>query len=265
VLDFFALVVLNNAERYLWLGLTLIQLALLIRMWRAGLFPTYRRFGVFLVYTVATSAVMYYVPFQSEAYRWSFIWLTPIQSVILALIVFEIFHLAFRDYKGLHQTSHIALYAGFAIAAIVSTVSLAADLASPDDEMPYLLAAFVARRAVASVLLIALLVLGLFINWFPVPLTRNLLTHMIVFATYLTATSVLMLVRNVIGAEMTRILSTASQAVEVLCFLAWVALLTKHGEQKRRSYSGWKRADPVKMSRQLDELNEALMRTARNR
>ena len=260
----YALVVLNNAERYLWTGLTLAQLVLLIRMWRAGLYPVYRRFGAFLIFMIASAVLMALVPFQSAAYRQAFILLTPLHSILLVLIVFEIVHLAFRDYSGVRRTSRIALTIALGLAAIIAAITVTADLSSPDDELPFLLGAFIMRRAVASVLLLALGFLGLFIAWFPVPLSRNLAVHAALFSAYLTATSVLMLIRNVIGAETTRVLSTACQTAEFLCFLLWVLLLSKQGEEKRRTYCGWKTTDHDEMSWQLDEINRALMRTARN-
>jgi hypothetical protein len=103
-----------------------------------------------------------------------------------------------------------------------------------------------------------------FLIWFPVPLSRNTVLHTIVFAVYFLSSSLLTLIRNVLGMELVAILNVVTLVMGLACSIAWVLFLTPQGEITTVTLGlRWRHGDRDRLVRQLDAINSNLLKTAR--
>jgi hypothetical protein len=129
---------------------------------------------------------------------------------------------------------------------------------------PILQAVFVMGRAICSSLAIFLLLITAFLVFYPVPLSRNVIVHTVVYAVYFLSLTMTYFVRNVAGPDVVLPLNIVLQAVTVLTLLAWIVLLSPAGEQVVISVRPrWAPEEEQRLVRNLDSINAALLRAAR--
>jgi len=100
--------------------------------------------------------------------------------------------------------------------------------------------------------------------FYPVPLSRNVFVHTVVYAVYFLSLTMTYFVRNVAGPDVVLPLNIVLQAVTVLTLLAWIVLLSPAGEQVVISVRPrWAPEEEQRLVRNLDSINAALLRAAR--
>lgn len=253
-------------EQVSWFVVYCGQIVLLFRLWQANLLGRYRYFCAFIALDILQSSVLFFIPRDSNAYAISFVVFASIQCVMAVFVVLELYGLVLRGFKGIGSLGRWVTSGGMAVSFIVAMVSLYPDLANPSADSSALLYLASFQRGVYSALLFFLLLITLFLIWFPVPLSRNTVSHTIVFAVYFSAYSVLLLIRNVAGADAGTIhlLSALYEVTYALCVLAWSLLLTEEGERQTIVFGHrWSLCDSNRLIDQLDTLNATLLRTAR--
>jgi hypothetical protein len=251
-------------ERTLWL-LTIASTALLaFRLYRSGLFRTYRWFFGYLCFRVVRSLLLLEFRPHSTAYGVLWALTEPLLWLLYVLITLELCGLILDRYPGIASASRWLIMGALGLSVFLSMLTLAADLSAPDTGYRILVYFNVIRRGLFSSLIIFLLVVTVFLRWYPASLSRNLITHTVVFALYFTSYAAGLLARNLMGPEVTRTFSTVQQGVAVCCLAIWLARLNAAGE--RRSVRIRPRLDSLDEQRileQLETVNSNLLRTSR--
>lgn len=262
------LIVLAPGEETLWLITLAAEIALAARLCAQGLAKTYRFFAALILLDAARSAVMLFVfgdP-SSEGYAWTYIATTLPVSFLHVLVVLELFTLVLRSYPGIQTLSRWVISGGLAIAVLITALTLLPDFSSAEQQQLTLIYISIFERTVSSVLLLFLAVIAAFLVWYPVPLNRNTVAHTLLFGVYFSSEAILMLFRNVLGAEVIRPLSTAHMVFNALCFLCWLALLSPSGEERQVTFGHrWQPADDDRLVGQLSSLNSTLMKASERR
>jgi len=102
------------------------------------------------------------------------------------------------------------------------------------------------------------------VAWFPVPLSRNLLTHCSVYSAYFFANNVTALYWHTGARQATYTSNVAKLSVAITCYLCWVFFLTRQGEGRTTSLRlGRNPIEEKRLLGQLESLNATLLRTAR--
>ena len=152
----------------------------------------------------------------------------------------------------------------FSVAIVIAALTLYPDFSSRDTTYIALFYTAVFERAVSSVLLVFLAIIAGFLVWFPVPLSRNTIVHAIAFGMYFSAAAILLLLRNVGGPDVLRVMSTVNLVVQNLSLVAWILFLTKRGERRVVVFGHrWRPEQGDELIRQLDAINDSLMRMGR--
>jgi len=258
---------LASYQTLVWIILTACQAVLLVRLWLIRLVPRYKWFSVFLGLHVLQGVGLLGVNRASNLYAYLYIGGAIVLAIASLLVVLELYGLVAKDYAGIGTLGRWVISGGWGVAAIVTLVTLIPDLTNTTDAYPKLLALAIFQRAVHSALLLFLLIISVFLAWFPVPLSKNTVVHTVLFAIMFSTTAILLLLRNTLGYDDSpyRLLSSIELTIHLLCLLAWIALLKPQGESKTLVVGHrWQPGQSDRLVGQLDAINSSLLRTARN-
>jgi hypothetical protein len=263
---------LDSIVRYLWLAVTVGYAILYYRLWRTGLRRTYKFFAAYLLVRVVRAALLEIAPlFVSDdrfvgSNLYAQLWMAtePVLWILYVLVVLELCTLVFQKYKGIASLGRWVVLGGLAVALVLSSASLSADLSNPAEQFPILRYFFAIGRGVVSSLVIFLLCITTFLAWCPVPLNRNIVVHSIVFAVYFLGTAVTVLLRNLTGSTATMYANAALLVVTLGCLGVWIAKLEPKGERRSVTLrNSWHAGREAQVVDQLAAINSTLMRAAR--
>lgn len=268
---------LNELEQYVWWLAIFGHVVLAVRIWRSGLRRTYRFFFGYLIFRVARFVVLEAipdlfrfldkrpeVPFGTNAYAWAWLLSQPVVWFFYVLIVLELYSLVLQNYKGIASLSRWVLLAGLLVSILISSLTLPTDFSNTGEQFPVLRYAFAVNRGVVSSLVIFLLFITGFLVWYPVPLSRNVVVHCVVYAIYFLSISLVVLLRNITGSEVTQTANIILSSVTAACLTVWIALLSRQGEAvKVRIRRHWAAEEEEQLVQQLAVINSTLLRAAR--
>jgi hypothetical protein len=251
-------------EYILWLATTAGSAILASRLYYTKLYRIYPWLFAYLLVRFVRSLVLLHLSPTQTAYAAVWLYTEPVLWLLYVLIVLELCSLVLNKFPGIASASHWAVTGALGISIVISLFTLTADLSMPIVKYPVIVYFNVIRRGLYSSLVLFLLLLILFLRWYPVPLSRNLVTHTIVFAVYFTSYAAGLLVRNLLGFEVTRTFSTVQEAISLLCLGSWLIFLRASGEElklKLRPTLG--EFDEQRILKHLDSLNASLLRIER--
>ncbi|MCC7497550.1 MAG: hypothetical protein IT160_08240 [Bryobacterales bacterium] len=251
-------------EQSLWL-ITIAGTAILAcRLYWTRLHRIYPwLFTYLLVRTIRSLVLLNFSPTET-IYGTLWMYTEPILWLLYVLIVLELTSLILGKFRGIATISQWAVWLALAVSIAVSLLTLTADLSTPITKYPELVYFNIIRRGLFSSLLLFILLMVLFLRWYPIPLSRNLVIHTLIFAVYFTCYAAGLLVRNLLGFGVTRALSTSLQVISVLCLGAWILLLKPGGETRQlRLRPRMSDSDEQRVLNHLDALNASLLRTTR--
>jgi hypothetical protein len=225
---------LSSLEGVLWavnIGLTLL---LATRLWTSGLSAIYRAFQFFLVFSFLRGGVPAVFPMTRAQYG-NFYAFTEIASLIFYfLVTLEIYARVFEKFPGIESFSRWALSGFLALSMVLAMVTLYPDVASRPNPTPldYLL---IIERGVLSGLVFLILMMSLFLSWYPIVLARNIVVHSLLFAVYFTTKAGVFLLQNM--ADHILMIRTVNLVVFTLgnvCMLLWMVFLRPQGSPAHR-------------------------------
>lgn len=251
-------------EQSLWLVSIAGTAILAARLYKTQLFRVYPWLFVYLSVRFLRSLML--LPFNPTETIYGTLWMAtePVLWLLYVLIVLELCSLILGKFRGIATASQWAVSLALAVSILVSLLTLSADLSVPIVKYPEIVYFNVIRRGLFSSLLLFLLLMIAFLRWYPVPLSRNLVTHTIIFAVYFSSYAAGLLIRNLLGFGVTRLFSTALEAISVACLAAWILLLSPAGEARPLKLRP--KIDPSDEQRileHLNALNSSLLRTGR--
>jgi hypothetical protein len=156
------------------------------------------------------------------------------------------------------------LTGGLFAAIVISGLSLQVDLSNPAEKYPVILYFTVIERGVSFSLVIFLLLITGFLVSYPVPLSRNVIVHSMVWSLYFLSVTMGFLVRNVTGHQVMAGVNLALSAVSLACLVAWIVALSPAGESRTIVLRYlWRPEQQRRLMDQLAAINSTLLRTAR--
>jgi len=237
--------------------------ALVVKLCTAGLCLTYRSFTAYLIFRVARGLVLLCIPWKTSLYAKVYTATEPILWFFYIVVILELYSLALGRFKGIATLGRWVISGALIAAVTISIVSLIPDLSSPHP-YPYIHLTTVIGRAVCGSLALFLLGVTVFLVLFPVPLSRNVVVHSVVYSIYFLTLTLAYFVHNVFGPQTLPVVNLVLQGVTGLTLVAWMLLLSPAGEQVVvASRRPWEAEDEERLVRHLDLINAALLRVAR--
>jgi|SRR5579872_2348507 len=252
---------LSLAERLFWLLNISLSAILVGRIFHLKLAHRYRFFVTYLALNTTRSLVAWSFSPLSPIYRGIWKITEPVIWVLYVLGVLEVCFLIFEDYRGIRSVSRWTIYGGLAISTFVSTATLRTGATAKDSWIqPYLMI----ERGIDLALVVYLLLILAFLALVPIPLSRNVVIHCVLYSIFFISNALGILIVNLIGYRLGRVTSTSLMGISVLCLAAWLTLLRQDGEAKMMvSRKTWTSSDEERLLAQLDTINATLLGAGR--
>jgi hypothetical protein len=248
--------------------LSLIACAcLILKLWRQNLVRTYLFFFLYLLYDLlATTFWMIFVPkIASRTYLMLYRVAEPLYWLLYALVTMELFRLLFRRYSGIAAVGRIAIAVSLILAASMSTLSILGG--GRRATMRQIMDAYLlADRSVALTIFLFLALMMMFLAWFPVPLSRNIIAYSIGYTVYFCVHSIAYFLVSVQGLNLAATVEPVQAAITLGCLIYWLFNLSAAGEADQVTVSRLLNSDDRgRLVEQLDTINASLARITRNR
>ncbi len=249
------------SEQWLYWVVVAGTLLVLARLAREGLYPVYRFFFAFLAADLLRTLASMVVPGRRSVYAYFYVASTAAMLVLNFLVLRELYRHALAPYPGIARAGRYALYGGAAAAAAITLASAGLDFSNPAEKYPLLRAILAAQRGVLSILLLLLIGISAFLAWFPVRVRKNLVYYLIGYAVLFVGEGGLLVLRNRLGAGTTAAVNILRPILWSGCMLFWFMTLRRSGEDLMVDTGhGWNEAEAANLRKQLNAINEALMR-----
>lgn len=255
---------LTDLERWLSYAEPVAAAILLARLWAEGLLQRYRFFTAYLFCLLAELPLSHLAPQSSGRYFRVYVIVESALWFFQICVITELFSLVLKDYPAIRRTGRRFIGVAFALAVLASLGFAAANHEAGPGQFPVLEQYLLSARVVAFTILAFLICLLLFVVWFPVSLRRNVVVYAFGFAVYFGSRAITRLAGNLMGPDEFLALSVISLSIVLGCLLLWVLLLTRRGEVLDVTMGHrWDPRNGPALVRQLETINEALLRTAR--
>lgn len=238
---------------------TIAIVGLIARLLLAKLHKVYPFFFSYLVLVLLQSAVLAPVPYNSLFYRYAWVASEILIVCLQALIVLEMYSAVLRDLGGFANLARRYIKVTLGIAVVISLLLLGLEK-TPKGPVGV---TFIFERVVVLALVILVLLITVFLVYYPVPLNKNVIVYSIGFTIYLLTKAAARLVQNARWRWYGEI-NTLLVVVPTACLVYWMLALNQSGERKTVVIGHrWKREDEDRLLSQLKEINASLLRAAR--
>jgi hypothetical protein len=254
----------DQLERGFLIASLFATLLLALRLFSERLHRKYPCLTAYLLFQLAISTAAYFIPSNTNLYGWIYFVTAPLEWILYFMIVREVYAIMLANYKGIETWGKRALTFGMLAGMVLALITLKPDLEHARPARIYLDMLLVASRAVTTTVVFFLLLITAFVLWFPVSAVRNAIYYGIGYATYFLVKTLSVFLRNFSNQEYTQWFSVANMAVASLVFflLAW-KINNKSGEEMVNLGDGWRHGDREGLSKQLDSINDALLKAGR--
>lgn len=237
---------------------------LAVRLLRLDLHRRYRVFFAYLIFWTVRSAVLLPVNVKSGAYQIIWIVTEPLLWVFYILLVLELYSLILESHKGLYTVGRWVMYFGFGIAVVGSVLSLIPPPHDPVKQSTLLAYVLLIERGVDVSVVLFLLVMLLFLLWYPVPLSRNVIVHSVVYSVFFISNSLGFLLASTLGYHLLRPVNLGTMAVSTICVFIWLKYLSRAGEERLTTLrAAWRPGQERQLVEQLNSINATLLRAVR--
>jgi hypothetical protein len=235
-----------------------------VKLFRSGLYRRYRFFFVYLVSLVPYGMCVLVLDQHSGLYQKFWTITTPLFWLLYVLVVFELCGLILEKHKGLYTLGRWAMYLGIAVAVTLSLLSLLPHITPAMPQRTRIMGyVYATERGVDFSLAIFILLILFFLSRYPVPLSRNVVVHSVVFSLFFLSNSIGLLLHSVFGLQLIHEVDMLFTGTSSACMVAWLVLLNAKGEEVRLSTLHFGRGDEERILLQLDALNDTLLRASR--
>src|SRR5882762_536477 len=171
-------------ERSLWLLNIVLGALLAVRFFQLKLARNYRFFVTYLLcITVRSTATWSFDP-GSAIYQNIWRDTQPIIWILYVLIVLEICSLIFREYRGIQLLGRWAIWGSLIIALVLSSASLMPTWRNLRPEAVLFQRYLMIERGIDFALVILLLLILGFLLSLPIPLSKNVVIHCILYSAF---------------------------------------------------------------------------------
>jgi hypothetical protein len=211
---------------------TLLFVALLWKLWRSELMGKYPSFTAFVLFDLVRMGISITIPRDTNLYGWFYFLSQPVLWLMYALITLEVFKSVFRRLPGISRLSRYLVVVAIGAALLVSALSF---MIKPQDESPFRILElyFTFERAICVLFLTVLLILLVFLSWYPAPVHRNALIYSGALALYFATKTGAFFIRTVGGPDFAYGASLMGISAALLSSGVALTLLNAAGETRR--------------------------------
>lgn len=251
----------------LWLFYaSLLALAvLLLRLALNGLHKAYHFLFSYFATVLVGGLVLIQIPYFSNAYLSAYMTADLLEDVLALLVVLEMYRIALAGHPGLAEFGRAGILTATVLAIFVAGIMSLLDRNLPRGQSANVHRFVTLQRSSDLMVVVFLILIGLFITWFPVEMSRNTALGIAGFSILFFVRAGLLLVTNVLPHRHLAAVNNAALSLETAMALLWAAAIRpeKSREQVVRGHF-WDPGSMERLTRQLDSINSALGRFVRH-
>jgi hypothetical protein len=243
----------------------LVAVVLVVRLFWLKLASKYAVFTALIGFSVVWSLIVALVPWRARNIDYRVAWLIfePIAWTLYVWVVYSILQKIMVAHRGILSASRKLFAACFIGSVALGLLSARLEFVVAHPDAPVALALIV-ERAFCTVSLLLLLVTLVYLLWFPVSVTRNVALLCGGLMVYFAVKTALLLVHDIWAPDSVRLVSLLLILVSTACLTIWALTLTRAGElEKVRPGHSWKPKEQERLIHQLEAINAALLRSAK--
>jgi hypothetical protein len=259
-----------RAELTIWLLKQCLALALFAKFWKHGLLRVYPAMSVYLLVSALRSLVLSAIVFMgpgqgTDLYADTYTYTLPLLWGVLFGVTWEIYSKVLRAYHGLSILGKRSMIVCLVVSAMLSIWTGSAGWDFSRDPHPFIRVLMLADAGVMMTFFLFLLVLALFVAWYPAPITPNLVKIAGGASVLFLGIPFGALVRNTGAGRWTSWASVVVLTLETACLLFWLAKLHARGERIDQGH-GWRESEASgAVLRGMERLNEILEDSAKKK
>jgi hypothetical protein len=234
------------------------------RLYASGLGLKYRVFVAFLVFWALCAAGQLFLSRDPDAYQKFWVVTQAVSLVLYVWVVIEFMGLILFRHRGFYTAGRWAMVAGILVSVLISAAALIPKITAEMPQRTRILGySYAAERAVDFSLAIFLLLMLSLLNFYAVPLSRNVLVHAVVYTIFFISSSLAMFLWTLFGLKHLETVNLVTMTVNCVCMLAWLLLLSPEGEEARVKAPWYDPEQEQRILAHLDSLNATLLKIAR--
>jgi hypothetical protein len=195
-------------ERSLWLAGILFSLALVIRFLLLKLAHNYRFFLAYLLFDSIRSIAGWFFSPGSTFYKNLWTFTEPVIWILYVLVVLELCSLTLKEYRGIQVLGRWTVYGSLIVSVFLSTITVLPTWVHSREPAISLQRFLMVERGIDSALVFLLLLLLAFLVFFPIQLTKNVMTHAVLYSIFFLSNSMGILIVNLAGRQISHVMST---------------------------------------------------------
>jgi len=237
----------------------------LVKLWSTGLMRVYKLLFCYVAFDALSSVALVYIPYHTYLYGIYYFSAQGVKIIIAACVSVEIYSLALEHHPALARfvrsgVGYILLAAAF-IPLIFEAVNPVSSGAEPIRHA-YLLF----EQTMNATIAIFLILITIFMAWFPVRMRRNVIVYIGGFVVWTLTRSAALHLANQFHGNRPAIhaVNSVLNWVVIACLLLWLVGLRRGGESRTTVVGHlWNRAEGQRLAEQLEAINDSLERMRR--
>jgi hypothetical protein len=238
-------------------------LALISSLTGNGLYRVYPFLFTYLAADAAQTAALLVLKSHVKTYSWTYVHSQPLKVVLAVFVVIELYRVALAQRPALARFVRNTVGQLLAATTVLAILFVVLDSSIREGQSPVLHGINSFERTMDIGMLVFLVIICLFMAWFPIQMTRNGMRYISGFVVYFLARATGLLLTN-LAPHLRERFDIAMLSVSFACLMIWLVALRHKGEEV--TVVSGPRRDPARMlhlTRQLDAMNARLTEIAR--
>jgi hypothetical protein len=253
---------LNPWEKGIWCLTIGLTAAVLVKLYSTGLIKIYKLLFCYLALDLASSVIGLFISYHSAAYAYFYFSAQTLKIVLAAFMLVEIYSLALERHPALAQFGRSAVGYILGAAAVIPAIGLLTGRSAAARIHPYMHAFLLFEQTMDATMAIFLILLSIFLAWFPVRMRRNVIVYIGGFIVWSLSRSALVHVVNQWNnRHLTFASNIAQMCITLGCLSFWMLGFEREGEARTAVIGHlWNRAEADRLAEQLVAINNGLAR-----
>ncbi len=244
----------------------MLTAVVLVKLCVTGLVKIYKLLFCYLAVDFLTTIVGLLIPHNTTAYGNYYFAAQTVKIVVAAFVLMEIYALALEATPALAQFGRNSVGYIIAGAAVFPFALLWFDRSVYTGRHPFIRAFLLFEQTTDGTMAVFLILISIFIAWFPVRLRRNVLVYMSGFIVWALSRSAAMhfINQQYTNARVRDAFDIVQLCIETGCLLLWLIGLRRQGEARTAVVGHlWNRQEAERLTEQLNAINDGIARLRR--
>lgn len=246
-----------------------LSIALVFRLFTLRLHRVYRVFCGFLVFEAISTSFIMFERFSSLDknldYRVLWLLLRLVYWILSISMVYALLQALLQSLPGILRLSRRVLSVVLALAGVIALLSagpeyIALGVSRTAVLIDHLVGiALILERLISTVAVLTLLLMLLFVLWYPVRMPRNLAVFSLGFCVYFTSKTMFLLLHSFWSHKALPIVNIGVTFIFCICLVYWIIFLNRRGEIAPVVMGhSWQADRQLELMNDLEHINEAL-------